>query len=154
MRDVAEFLQHAIKLEEEAANRFSDLTEIMKSYGNRESAAFFGKLAHFSRLHLAQAKARAGFHDLPEMKPEDYQWPDGESPEATSMEASHYLMESDYAIELALEGERSGFAFYDDIARSTDDPEIRAMAVEFAAEEAEHVAELERWIAANLKKAG
>jgi hypothetical protein len=31
---------------------------------------------------------------------------------------------------------------------STDDPEIRALAKEFVGEEAEHVAELKKWIAA------
>ena len=37
-------------------------------------------------------------------------------------------------------------AFYADIASSTGDPEVRAMAKEFADEESEHVAELEKWI--------
>ena len=147
MRDVAEFLAHAIKLEEDAANRFSDLEQAMKSYGNNESANFFGKLAHFSRLHLAQAKRRAGYHDLPELKEEDYIWPSGESPEATSMEASHYLMNVEYSVQLALDGERSSYEFYQNIANTTPDPEIRVMAIEFATEEAEHVLELEKWIA-------
>jgi hypothetical protein len=145
MENVAEFLAHAIRLEEEAATRLGDLSHAMKIYGNHESAAFFGKLAHFSRLHLAQARARAGYHDVPKLN--EFEWPDGESPEATSMEASHYLMDLDYAMHLTLESEQRGFDYYDEIARTTADPEIRAMAIEFAAEEAEHVAELKRWIA-------
>ena len=84
MNDVAEFLAYAIKLEEDAAARFSDLAESMKTYGNREVAEFFGKMAHFSRLHLAEARKRAGFHTLPDMKPEDYKWPGDESPERRS----------------------------------------------------------------------
>jgi rubrerythrin len=63
------------------------------------------------------------------------------------MEASHYLMDLDYAMQLSLDSEQRGFEFYDEIARTTEDPEIRMMAVEFAAEEAEHVAELKRWMA-------
>lgn len=147
MENVEEFLAHAIRLEEEAATRLNDLSHAMKTYGNHESAAFFGKLAHFSRLHLAQARARAGYHDIPQIGTDEFAWPDGESPEATSMEASHYLMDVEYAMQLSLDSEQRGFDFYDDIARTTADPEIRAMAVEFAAEEAEHVAELKRWIA-------
>jgi len=147
MNDVAEFLAYAIKLEEDAASRFSDLAESMKTYGNREVAEFFGKMAHFSRLHLAEARKRAGFHKLPDMKPEDYVWPDDESPEATSMEGSHYLMSDEYALQLALDSEERGFAFYDNVARTTHDPEIRMMAEEFAVEEAEHVAELKKWVA-------
>src|SRR3954471_21879303 len=135
--DVAEFLAYAIKLEEDAAARFSDLAESMKTYGNREVAEFFGKMAHFSRLHLAEARKRAGFHKLPDMKPEDYIWPGDESPEATSMEGSHYLMSNEYALHLALDSEERGFAFYDNVARTTHDQEIRMMAEEFAIEEAE-----------------
>ncbi len=147
MQNVDEFLAHAIRLEEDAATRLGDLSHAMKIYGNHDSAAFFGKLAHFSRLHLAQARARAGYHDVPELKADEFEWPEGESPEATSMEASHYLMDLEYAMQLTLESEQRGFDFYDDIARTTQDPEIRVMAIEFAAEEAEHVAELKRWIA-------
>jgi len=147
MEDVEEFLAHAIRLEEDAANRFADLANAMKTYGNHEAAHFFGKLAHFSRQHLADARARAGFHVIPNLKEDEYHWGSDESPEATSMEASHYLMEMDYAIQLAIESERSGFAFYDNVAKTTRDPEIRRMAEEFAIEEAGHVAELERWIA-------
>ncbi|HYD66269.1 ferritin family protein [Azospirillum sp.] len=140
MNDIGEFLAHAVKLEHEAATRFADLAEAMKSYGNTEVAAFFSKMAEYSRKHLAEARARSGFRDIPDVTPE---WPDGESPEATSMEASHYLMTVEYALSLALEGERRSQAFYADIARDTTDPEVRMAAEEFAAEEAEHVAALE-----------
>ena len=146
MNDVAEFLAYAIKLEEDAASRFSDLAESMKTYGNREVAEFFGKMAHFSRLHLAEARKRAGFHKLPDMKPEDFVWPGDESPEATSMEGSHYLMTTEYALALALDSEERGFAFYENVAKTTNDSEIRMMAEEFAEEEAEHVAELKKWV--------
>ena len=146
MNDVAEFLAYAIKLEEDAAARFSDLAESMKTYGNREVAEFFGKMAHFSRLHLAEARKRAGFHTLPDMKPEDYKWPGDESPEATSMEGSHYLMTTEYALSLALTSEENGYAFYHNVATTTTDTEVRTMAEEFAEEEAEHVAELKKWV--------
>lgn len=143
--DITIFLAHACKLEQEAADRFTDLGEAMKTYGNQEIAEFFGKMAHFSRLHLTEARSRSGFRDVPELSDEEFEWPDGESPESTSMEGSHYLMTVEYALDLALDSERRGLAFYADVARQSTDPEVRMMAEEFAAEEAEHVAELERW---------
>lgn len=146
MKDVAEFLAHAIKLEQDAAARFGDLAESMKGYGNGEIAEFFGKMAHFSRMHLAEARKRSGFQDIPVIPEGKYKWRNDESPENASMEGSHYLMTLDYAFRLALESEQSGWAFYDDVARTTNDPEIRVMAQEFAEEEAEHVAELKKWI--------
>lgn len=143
--DITVFLAHACKLEEDAAQRFSDLAESMKTYGNREIADFFGKMAHFSRLHLEDARKRSGFRDIPQLADDEFQWPDGESPESTSMEGSHYLMTVEYALELALDSEKRGYAFYNGIAKDSGDPEVRMMAEEFASEEAEHVAELERW---------
>lgn len=152
IHDPALFLAHACALEDAAANRFADLSEAMKTYGNADVAAFFGKMAEFSRLHLADARKRSGFRDLPVLAAEDFQWPDGDSPEAASMEGSHYLMTVDYALELALDSEKRGHAFYADVAATTTDPEVRMMAEEFASEEAEHVAELERWIERFPKK--
>lgn len=150
--DITLFLAHACKLEEDAANRFSDLAESMKTYGNAEIAEFFGKMAHFSRLHLEDARKRSGFRDIPVLSDEEFQWPDDESPEAASMEGSHYLMTVEYALELALDSEKRGLAFYADIAKNSADPEVRMMAEEFAAEEADHVAQLEKWKARHPRK--
>ena len=50
------------------------------------------------------------------------------------------------ALRLALEGERRGHAYYATMAATTTDAELRAIATEFADEEAEHVAELEKLI--------
>jgi rubrerythrin len=48
---------------------------------------------------------------------------------------------------VALDSERRGHAYYAAIALTTTDPEVRLLAAEFAAEEAEHVAQLERIVA-------
>ena len=48
---------------------------------------------------------------------------------------------------MALDAESAGLAFYDNVLQTTTDPEIRVLAREFVEEEAQHVAELERWIA-------
>lgn len=152
MNDIAEFLAHAVVLEQEAAERYADLAESMKTYGNRDVAGFFSKMAEYSRLHLAEARSRTAYRDIPVLTPDQYRWPEGDSPEAASMEGSHYLMTTDYALDLALEGERRSQAFYADIARETTDPEVRMMAEEFAAEEADHVKQLEIWAARYAKQ--
>lgn len=145
INDVDTFLAYALRLEEDAATRFADLKESMKNYGDQEVADFFARMEHFSRLHLAEARNRSQFHNIPKMKPEDFDWPEGESPESCSMEGSHYLNSIEYALELALESERKGHAFYAAVRKNTADPEVRMMAEEFEQEEAEHVAELESW---------
>ena len=56
----------------------------MQTLGSADVAAFFRQMAHFSRLHLAEATERGGFRHPPVLKPEEYQWPDGTSPETAA----------------------------------------------------------------------
>lgn len=144
MNDVERFLAHAITLEREAARRYEELAAAMGTEGQRELRSFFARMAHFSRLHLKQASERAGFRELPEIEPHEFEWPDGIPPESADWVGVDAQMDSRAALLLAIEGERRGHAYYAAIAATTTDAELRGIASEFAAEEAEHVAELER----------
>ncbi len=147
MEDIRQFLAHAVELEREAARRYEELAESMRAESNAEVEKFFRRMATFSRKHLALAMERGGFRHLPVLSAEDYVWPDGISPEQFDWIGVDGLMDVSYALNLALDGERRGRAFYADVATTTGDPEVKAMAEEFADEEAVHVAELEKWIA-------
>lgn len=144
--NVEVFLSYAIKLEEEATLRFGQLADAMDAAGNKPVGALFRKLSDYSRLHLADAKARAGFRDVPVMMPREYQWPDLESPETAAIWSADPLIAYEQAMDIALESEKRGYAFYKQVLDSTDNPEIKALAREFVAEEAEHVEWLETWI--------
>jgi rubrerythrin len=148
MQSVEEFLAYSIRLEQEAATRFGELADAMQSAGNAEVAQLFRQLADYSRLHLADAKARAGYRDMPELSSADYVWPDFESPETAAIWAADPLIGKGEALQIALTAERAGHDYYKSVLETTDDPEIKALAAEFVAEEAEHVAELNKWIAA------
>jgi rubrerythrin len=148
MGDIEFFLAHAVQLEREAARRYEELAAAMGTEGNREVAQFFSRMAHYSRLHLAQATARGGFRDLPPLQPHEYDWPEGISPETADWAGIDALIDARTALDLALGSERRGHAYYAAVAATTQDPELRAIAAEFASEEAEHVAELLRMIAA------
>jgi rubrerythrin len=154
MNDVERFLAYAVTLEREAARRYEELAAAMGTEGQNELKAFFARMAHFSRLHLAQAVARAGFRELPDIAPHEFEWPDGSSPETAGWAGVDAQMDSLDALLLALDGERRGHAYYAAVAATTTDIELRGLAGEFAAEEAEHVAELERLIAASRARAG
>jgi rubrerythrin len=143
------FLAHAIQLEREAARRYEELAAAMQTDGNAELKGFFSRMAHFSRLHLADAQARGGFRDLPELGADDYEWPEGTSPETAEWAGVDAMMDAHDALLLALESERRGHAYYAAISASTLDPELRRIAAEFAAEEAGHITELERLITAH-----
>jgi rubrerythrin len=146
---VEAFLSYAIKLEEEATLRFGQLADAMDAGGNKAVGALFRELSDYSRLHLADAKARSGFRDVPAMLPQEYQWPGLESPETADIWATDPLIAYEQAMEIALASEKRGYDFYKKVLDTTDDPEIRALAKEFVAEEAEHVEWLERWKAEN-----
>ncbi|MHB9117508.1 MAG: ferritin-like domain-containing protein [Burkholderiales bacterium] len=147
MDDVQLFLAHAVELEREAARRYEELAETMRSETHTEIEAFFRRMAAFSRKHLALAVERGGFRRLPALSSSEYLWPDGISPEQYDWIGVDTLMDVSNALGLALDGEHRGYAFYAGIAAITRDPEVKVMAKEFAEEEAEHVAELKKWIA-------
>ncbi|SEI53039.1 Rubrerythrin [Azotobacter beijerinckii] len=150
MNDIQRFLAHAIQLEKESARRYAELAEAMDTLGNAEVAEFFRQMSHYSRLHQKEAMERGGFHDLPNLAADEYHWPNGSSPEAAW---GHVNPGIDVlgAMSLAMHGEQRSHEYYQTIADETADPEVRAMATEFADEEAEHVVQLEVW-QANLAK--
>lgn len=152
MESVEIFLAHTVRLEQEAALRFEQLADAMQTAGNREVAQLFKRLAHFSRLHLADATARSGFRDIPDLGPKEFNWPDIESPETAAIWAADPFIGCEQALQVALDAETAGLHFYSDILDSTADPEIKRFAQEFVNEEGQHVAELERWL--SLHRAG
>jgi rubrerythrin len=146
MDSVEIFLAHTVRLEREAALRFDQLADAMQTAGNREVAQLFKRLAHFSRLHLADATARSGFRDVPDLGPQEFVWPDIESPETAAIWATDPFIGCEQALQVARDAESAGLRFYQDILDQTEDPEIKRFATEFVAEEGQHVAELERWL--------
>lgn len=146
MKTVPEFLAHAIALEDESATRFDELADSLEVHHNGEVVELFRKMAHYSRLHLAEAKDAAADMDLPHYSPWQFEWPDSESPETVEIEAAHYKMTPHHALVAALASERRGQTFYDQIARTVDDEDVKRLAAEFAAEELAHVQLLTEWL--------
>ena len=149
MESVELFLAYAIRLEEEAALRFGQLADAMDSCGNREVGNLFRRLSDYSRLHLADARARSGFRNVPKMKTDEFEWPDLESPEAAAIWAADPFLGRNEALEIALAAEEAGYDYYKKVLDETTDPEVKALAREFVEEESGHIAELKRWIAAS-----
>ena len=144
MNSVQGFLMHAIRLESAAAQRSDEFADAMQTWGNREVEAFFRKMAEYSRTHLKEAMDRAGLRLVSELPADGYDWPDGVDPESADWWGVDGLMGIEQAIENALEGEKRGLAYYEGIAAGTSNTRLKSLAEEFAAEEREHVAELER----------
>ena len=152
MNTVEEFLAYAILLEKEAADRYGELADTMESSGNREVGKLFRRLSEYSRMHRADATARAGFREVPDLRADNLGWRDFENPETAAIWAADPMIGREQALEIALDAEIAGHDYYRNVRDTTTDPEIRALATEFTEEESEHVAELRKWIAAH--KAG
>lgn len=148
MNNVQDFLAHAIRLESAAAQRSDELADAMQTWGNTEVEAFFRQMAEYSRMHLKEALELAGFRQVSELPPDGYDWPDDVHPESPDWWGVDGLMGIEQAIENAIAGERRGLAYYESVAAGTSNGKLKALAEEFAAEEREHVAELEGLLAA------
>ncbi len=155
IKSLEEFFGYAVKVEQDAATHYDNLGASMEQVGNTEVAQLFRQLADYSRLHLEEAKKRAGMIDYNLHIPPDYVWPDQATPERTELWAGDPALSRLDALKAALHGERRGYEFYYQVAGTSKNPEIVANAKEFVKEEAEHVEILERWIAReeNLQKA-
>jgi rubrerythrin len=147
--NVEDFLAHAIQLEAEAAMRFGQLADAMATNGNPEVSRLFRRLSDYSRLHLSDARARSGFRDLPELRHDEFVWPDLESPESAAIWGADPFIGREEALNIALQAEMAGLDYYQQVSETTDDPETRILAREFADEERDHVSELKKWIAAH-----
>ena len=147
IKSVEAFFGYAVKVEQDAAIHYDQLGAAMEKVGNAEVAELFHELADYSRLHLEEAKRRAGAIDYNLHVPANYVWPDHATPERTDLWTGDPALSRLGALKAALLGERRGLDFYHSVAGFSKDPEIVEHAKEFVKEEAEHVEILERWIA-------
>ena len=97
-------------------------------------------------FYAGDARARAGFREIPQLEAHEFDWPDIESPETAAIWAADPFIGREQALEVAFEAESASLAYYRNILETTQDPEIRAFAKEFVEEETLHVAELQRWM--------
>ena len=146
IKTLDQFLCYAVKVEEDAAMHFEQLSESMKVCGNEDVAELFAQLGGYSRLHLEEAKSKCQKYEAEVNLPSSTAWPDNATPEKTSLWEGDASLRRLDALKAALQGERRGYEFYYAIAHTTKDAEVRSVAMEFVKEEAEHVEKLKQWI--------
>jgi rubrerythrin len=144
---MAELLVHALVIEMEAVQSYTELAEQMRECGNNEVAALFEKMSSLEAEHAEKIKVKAGDLELPELAPWEYRWAGLESPETIDLAGIHYLMTPHQALKLALENELSAMAFFEIIANGRVDESVRSLAQEFATDEQQHVVWMRDWLA-------
>jgi len=139
-----EFLAHAVALEQEAAERYLELADMMEAHRNDAVSTVFRDMTRFSRMHCDAIKVRIGAVELPQLKSWEYRW--HSPPEAGGEEGFDYLIEPYNALKYARENELRAMQYYRSVAEESVDVEVRRLASDFADEESEHVAALDKWI--------
>ncbi len=147
-----EFLAHAVALEQEAADRYLELADMMEAHRNDAVSAVFRDMTRFSQLHRDEIKARVGAIALPQLRAWEYRW--SLPPETGGEEGFDYMMEAYNALRYARENEVRAMQYYRSVADASTDAEVRRLAREFADEETEHVAALDKWIALTPRPSG
>jgi rubrerythrin len=143
----AELYAHAIVIEREAAERYSEFAERMADLGNDAVAELFDRLAGFEAEHLESLLRRTDGVELPAPVAGAYKWLDAGAPETAARELIFRLMTPRHALEIALAAEKRAQAFFEHVLVTAGDPALRALAKEMATEEQEHVRLVEQLLA-------
>jgi rubrerythrin len=139
-----EFLAHAVALEQEAADRYLELADMMEAHRNDPVSTVFRSMTRFSQMHCDAIKVRIGGIELPQLKSWEYRW--RSPPEVGGEEGFDYMIEAYNALKYARENELRAMQYYRSVAEESTDAEVKRLAGEFANEETEHVAALDKWI--------
>ena len=145
--DLGLFFAHAHALETEAMERHAELADVMAVHNNDAAAEIFRKLSGYGAQHAEEVASLMKDVDAPRLAPWDYDWGGAEPLESSPMAEADYLMTAGRALRMALATERRARDYYRGVARDARDAEVRAYALTFAEEEAEHVSYVEAWIA-------
>jgi rubrerythrin len=144
IRTAPELYAHAIAIEREAAERYSEFAERMADLGNDAVAELFDRLAGFEAEHLDALLRRTEGVALPSLDVSGYRWLDAGAPETAARELVFRLMTPRLALAIALGAEKRAHAFFEHVMMTAGNPALRALAQEMAMEEAEHIAMVER----------
>ena len=139
------FMQQALAMELEAAQRYTEFADAMEIHNNREVAAMFRKMAKIEGKHAEQIMAEMDWLEVPTMASVPA-WEGFEGPETTPGDEIHYLMRPWHVLQLALANEQRAERFFARLAGAATVPSVRKAALELQQEEREHVELIQAWI--------
>jgi len=142
-----EFMAQALMMEREAVDRYTQFADALEMHNNNEVAALFRTMAGYEAKHAERIMAEMGWKEAPVVPRSALFGPGMEDPETAPFDEVHYLMQPWHALQLALAAEKRAQAFFAVLARMATNEAVRLAALELQAEEAEHVALVQDWIA-------
>jgi rubrerythrin len=139
IRGIAEFYAHALAMEREAAERYREFEGWFADRGEEVLAGLCRNLAELEAAHLHEIEQACAGVQLPAIDATRYSWLEAGPPEAAARELFYRVAQPRHLLEIALHAECNALAFYEWVARTTDDRDVRRLAVAMAAEEQHHV---------------
>ena len=139
IRTVEEFYAHALAIEREAAERYSEFETWFFDRGEEVLAGLCRNLAQMENEHFLELVRASAHLKLPAIGVSGYQWLESGSPEAAAREVFYRVAEPRHLLEIALHAECNALAFFEWVARTTNDDSVRLLARGMAAEEQQHV---------------
>ena len=139
IRSVEVFYAHALAIEHEAAQRYSEFESWFRDRGEEVLAGLCGNLARLEGEHFNELLDASRHLLLPAIERDGYAWIGEASPEAPAREFFYRVAHPHHLLQVALQAEMSAAAFFEHIAFASDSPEVCALARQMAAEEREHV---------------
>lgn len=144
-----EFLAHAIAMETEAADRYHELADMMEAHDNMEVSKLFRDMTRYSEMHRDSIKERAATVELPQLRSWQYRWVT--PPEVGDEDGFDYTLHPYHALKYARTNELKAMQFYRKVAETSQDEKLAALASEFADEEEEHAAAINKLLDMTLR---
>lgn len=139
IRTPEEFYAHALAIEREAAERYSEFETWFVDRGEEVLAGMCRNLGQMENEHFTELVRASRHLSLPAIDASEYRWLESGSPEVAARELFYRVAQPRQLLEVALHAECNALAFFEWVARSTPDDSVRALARAMAAEEQRHV---------------
>lgn len=141
-----DFLAHAHALEQELAQRYTDMADCMEMHNNSAVSKLFRQLEAYSKPHVGKLTEHGEGLELPKVPPWEYKWLCMKGPE-NCMEHVHYLMATSQALEVAIRIEQGGRCFYELVVQGSSGAQVKSLASIMLAMKDQHLALLNSWLA-------
>ncbi len=134
---IKDALDLAILVEDEAEERYRELSESLETHNTEDAARFFQFMMGCEAKHGEELRAKREelFGDEPSAVDRSMLW----DVEAPAYETARALMTIQDALEVALSAETKAFEFFDGALPEVEDPEVRELFTELRQEEVEHI---------------
>lgn len=139
---IEEFYAHALAIEREAAERYTEFAAYFSDHGQEVLAGLCRNLAVLEHGHLRELLDACRGLTLPAIPGSGHRWLEAGSPEAAARELFYRATSERQLLEIALHAEQNAKRFFDWVAANAPSPQVCALAREMALEEDEHV----RWV--------